>query len=116
MFVLYQDYEAAIAQIMQLLARSNLQVERTFDLKSACADHPGGVCPHHGTAPCNCQMTVLLIYRANNESAVPIGLTVHGCDGQTWLSIVDIPEQQPDPQLEATIIQALAHEYAHSEG
>jgi hypothetical protein len=115
MFVLYQEYEAAIAQIIRLLARSKLQVTRTFDLKSACADRPGGICPHHGTAPCTCQMTVLLIYDQNDESGAPVGLTVHGCDGQTWLSGVDIPQQQADPQLETRIIGALMSECTYSE-
>ncbi len=104
MFVLSQTYEAAITQLTQRLGEAGLRVLRTFDLQSACADQPGGICPHHGTAPCNCQMTVLLVYA---RDGLPVSLVVHGCDGQTWLSVEDVPQQITDPSLEATIMQAL---------
>ncbi len=105
MLALHREYEATVAQITQYLCEADLRVVRTFDLKAACAEHPGGVCPHHGTAPCNCQLSVLLVY---GQAANPITLTVHHCDGQTWLSLVNGPQQQADPLLETRIVQALA--------
>ncbi len=105
MLALRQEYEAMIAQVTRFLVGADLRVVRTFDLKAACAEQPGGVCPHHGTAPCNCQLSVLLVY---SQASDPITLTVHQCDGQTWLSLVDGPQQRADPLLEARILQALA--------
>ncbi len=105
MFVLSQAYETAITQLTHHLGEAGLHVLRTFDLKSACADQPGGICPHHGTAPCNCQMTILLIYA---HDGLPVSLAVHGCDGQTWLSVEDGPQQPSDSHLAAALMQALA--------
>ncbi len=105
MLIVRQRYEEAIAQATQLLIEAGLQVVRTFDLRSACADQPGGVCPHHGTAPCNCQLAVLLVY---GQAETPAALMVHSCDDQTWFSVVNVPQQRADPQLESTIVQAMS--------
>ncbi len=105
MLVMRQEYEAPIAQITQILTGTNLQVVRTFDLKSACTAQPGGICPHHGTAPCNCQLSVLLVY---GQADGPVTLTIRQCDGQTSLRIADSPQGQVDPQFVAAIRQVIA--------
>ena len=104
MLIWRQGYEAAIGQAIRLLSNAGLEVVRTFDLQSACADQPGGVCPHHGTAPCNCQLAVLLVY---GQAEAPAALLAHSCDGQTWFSVVDGPLQRADPQLESAIERAM---------
>ncbi len=104
MLVWRQEYERAITQATQRLARAGMEVVRTFDLKSACAD-PSGVCPHHGTAPCNCQMAILLVYGAASQ---PATLMVHGCDEQTSFSLVDVPQQPTDPETEMAILRAIS--------
>ena len=76
----------------------------TFDLHDArlgLADCP---CPHHGTAACDCQMIVLLIY-ANGAS--PVTLILHGNDGQTWFSLVNNPAQQAAPVVQVALEGAL---------
>jgi hypothetical protein len=105
MLIVRQGYEEAIAQAVRLLANAGLEVVRTFDLQSACADQPGGVCPHHGTAPCNCQLAVLLVY---GQAEAPAALVAHSCDGQTWFSVVTGPLQRADPQLESAIERAMS--------
>ncbi len=105
MLVPREEYEAIVTRIVGLLDEADLRTVRTFDLKSACAERPAGVCPHHGTAPCNCQMSVLLVY---GQTGDPMTLTAHQCDGRTWLSLALGSQQRTEPALEARILQALA--------
>jgi hypothetical protein len=81
-----------------------LRVFRTFDLQLVRRAQVNCPCPHHGTAQCNCQMVVLLVYDGRSEF---VSLVVHGHSGQTWFSIVDTPQQRADPRLEAAIRLAL---------
>ena len=97
--------EEATTQAAQLLSGAGLQVVRSFDLRSARAAHAECTCPHHGTAQCTCQFVVLLVY---GQGGAPMSLVVHGHDGQTWLSLVDTPQQPADMKLAAKIAQALS--------
>ena len=97
--------EEATAQAAQLLSSAGLQVVRSFDLRSARMAHAECTCPHHGTAECTCQLVVLLVY---GQGGAPMSLVVHGHDGQTWLSLVDTPQQPADMKLAAKIAQALS--------
>ncbi len=99
--------EDATARAAQLLSEANLHVMRSFDLRSARAVHAGCTCPHHGTDQCTCQMVVLLVY---GPGSAPVTLVAHGQDDQTWLSLVDIPQQPADPQLRSKIAHALVPE------
>ena len=94
------------ARLAQTLAQNGLGVNRSFDLHSARATHTNCTCPHHGTALCDCQLVVLLVYEQNNG---PVTLLVHGRDGQTSVSLADDgPSTAEGEQLEATILKALA--------
>jgi len=97
--------EEATTQAAQLLSSAGLQVVRSFDLRSARMTHAECTCPHHGTAECTCQFVVLLVY---GQGSAPMSLVVHGHDGQTWLSLVDTPQQPADMKLAAKIAQALS--------
>ena len=100
-----QGCEEATAQAVQLLSRAGLRVIRSFDLRSARAAHANCACPHHGTAQCTCQFIVLLVY---GQCGTLVTLVAHGHDGQTWLSLVNTPQQSADPRLMAKIAQALS--------
>jgi len=99
------DCEEATAQATHLLSSASLQVVRSFDLRSARVAHAECTCPHHGTAECTCQFVVFLVY---GQAGAPVTLVAHGHDGQTWLSLVDTPQQPADMRLAATIAQALS--------
>ena len=86
------------------LMQSGLRVMRTFDLHTARHALEDCPCPHHGTSECDCQMLVLLVY---GETLEPATLILHGNDGQTWLSIVDTPNQKTNANTVATIKNAL---------
>ncbi len=84
------DCQAAVAEVQGRLERSGLAVLRSFDLSTAaCVPWPGMPCPHHGNAPCKCQLVVLLVYEAQGP---PVSLMAHGHDAQTWFSIVEDPQ------------------------
>jgi hypothetical protein len=94
----------AVQWITQALSQADLQVATSFDLRTARAAHTDCACPHHGTALCDCQMVILLVY---GTEACPATLVVHGRDGRTYLSLADTPGQRPPPRLTATIFAAL---------
>jgi hypothetical protein len=96
--------EEAVRWINEALLCADLQVATSFDLRTARAAHTECACPHHGTAACDCQMVVLLVY---GPDACPATLVVHECDGRTYMSLVDAPGQRPSPRLTATIFAAL---------
>ncbi len=90
--------------LKERLAGANLRVVQTFDLtavRQALEDCP---CPHHGTDQCDCQMVVLLVYA---NGAEPATLILHGNDGQSWLSLVERPGQQPGEETVKNIQRAL---------
>ena len=97
--------DEATAQAVRLLSSVGLQAVRSFDLRSARMAHAECTCPHHGTAQCTCQFVVLLVY---GQGGAPMSLVVHGHDRQTWLSLVDTPQQPADMRLAAKIAQALS--------
>jgi hypothetical protein len=90
--------------IRQALARAGLQSLETFDLQAARLAATDCMCPHHGTADCDCQMVVLLVYGA---SGTPATLIVHGSDGQTWISMPGDASQPTDPTVVAAVEQSL---------
>jgi len=79
-------------------------VLETFDLHDArlgLADCP---CPYHGMDECDCQMVVLLVY---GEATAPVALTLHGNNGQTWISLANGTAQELDAVLHAAIEEVL---------
>lgn len=106
--ILEQPCDAAIDWVARQIGNAGLRVVRTFDLQVARCNqndaHANCPCPHHGTENCDCQMVVLLVYGNDHQ---PVSIVAHGYNGQTWFSVVDIPQQRADSRLEANIRQAL---------
>lgn len=96
--------DEAVAWATTTLAQAGLQVTRSFDLQAARATGTDCPCPHHGTARCDCQLVVLLVY---GNAGPPATLVVHGRDGRTWLTLSDAPAQQADATLAATITRTV---------
>lgn len=101
------DSQPAVDQVVKALTGAGLQVVHSFDLQVARSAHTGCTCPHHGTAQCDCQMVVLLVYDRVHS---PATLIAHSHDAQTQVRLVDAPEQRPHPQLEMIILKALVPE------
>jgi hypothetical protein len=97
--------EEVVRWIIETLVGAGLQVTPSFDLRMARAAHTECSCPHHGTADCDCQMVVLLVY---GTGASPATLVAHGRDGHTYLSLASTPGQRPSPILAATIAASLS--------
>lgn len=102
--IFFYDCEKVIHQATQNLAAAGLRVVRSFDLRSACASFADNVCPHHGTAPCDCQLVVLLIYGVGTG---PVSLILHSHQGQTEMQWDEAPEVRPNPELKAQILREL---------
>ncbi len=110
--LLKQDCHEAVEWVIKQLANSGLQTVCTFDLQVARQANVECPCPHHGTEPCDCQMVILLVYKAGHQ---PISIVAHGYDGQTRFSIVDSPHQRADPRLEASIRHSIVFNEIPSE-
>lgn len=96
--------DMALQAAKKKLLQGGLRALQTFDLHTARQTQQDCPCPHHGTADCDCQMVVLMVY---GESAEPVPLILHGSDGQTRFSIADDPSQRIDKKLVASIKEAL---------
>jgi hypothetical protein len=77
------DCQTAVDALTEALEGDGLRVYRSFDLQAALTYLPNCGCPHHGTAPCDCQYVVLLVYDA---AALPTQIVAHGRDERTWLA------------------------------
>jgi hypothetical protein len=98
------DSDTVSQAVITALARQGLSVLRSFDLRSALGAHGGCECPHHGTAQCNCQFVVLLVY---GEAADPVVVTTHARDNRTEARIVHDATIFPNPRLADQVMTAL---------
>jgi hypothetical protein len=80
--------EEVIPELVTILERHGLRVMITFDLQLARANQVDCHCPHHGTERCTCQYAVLLVYDQKQGSGTYRTITLHGRDGQIWLSLL----------------------------
>lgn len=101
------DSEAAVAQVIRRLIEADLQVLRSFDLQAARSHHINCACPRHGTARCDCQMIILLVY---NQDEQPLTLVAHGRDGKTHFALVDPLDGGCEYLLKNAILQLLSVE------
>jgi hypothetical protein len=102
---LYFDTDKAISLISLILQPLGFKVLPSFDLRAALASQPDCTCPHHGQQDCTCQMVVLLLYGQREQ---PSTLVLHGCDGKTYLSLVDTPLQRVEKGLPELLIKKLS--------
>lgn len=97
--------------IQTQLRQAGLRTMQTFDLQSA-RHAPGDCsCPHHGTAECDCQMAVLLVYGERGE---PVTLILHGNGGQTWVSFAEDGAQQGNINLLSIVQETLENQLLNS--
>lgn len=98
------DSDQAVENVSRRLFGNGLQVVRSFDLQAARSTHTDCTCPNHGTAECDCQMVVLLVYDKQGE---PLTLVAHSQDGCTQFELVDNPQQRPQLVLKDAVLQVL---------
>ncbi len=97
--------DEAIIRVKNALEDSGLRVMMSFDSQLTRNAATPTACPHHGTADCDCQIVILLVYDRDGQ---PATLLAHGQDGETWISLVVAPGQRPPARLEDKIKQALS--------
>jgi len=95
----------AVTRVTAALTETGLRVMMSFDSHLARTATPSAACPHHGTADCDCQIVILLVY---DQDGQPATLLAHGQDGETWISMVVAPGQRPHVRLENKIKQTLS--------
>jgi hypothetical protein len=78
--------DEAVSQIVERVRAIGWRVMRSFNLQAAREAHLECTCPHHGTARCDCQMVVLLVYMDTGE---PLTLIAHGRAGNTQFALAD---------------------------
>jgi hypothetical protein len=96
--------DQALQMTKTQLSEAGLSAVQTFNLNTARLGLHNCCCPNHGTAACDCQMIVLLVY---GDVAEPTTLILHGNNVQTWVSIADSPSQRGDPKLVTRIRRVL---------
>ena len=115
--VLASGQENPLDNLIVALERQGLDVVRSFDLRSSSQAWPGCLCQHHGTADCQCQYVVLLVYnrRVFLEAAPPAPpasqpatVTIHGRAEVAQVELVQDPNTQPDPVVVTAILAVLA--------
>jgi hypothetical protein len=94
------DCRTAVGALIEALEGDGLRVYRSFDLQAALTYLPDCGCPHHGTAPCDCQYVVLLVY---DGDALPTQIVAHGRDERTWLAC----------SASSTLLPQIRHALAH---
>ncbi|UCC50763.1 MAG: hypothetical protein JSV68_16860 [Anaerolineaceae bacterium] len=95
----------AVTMVKDALDETGLRVLMSFDSQLTRVATVSGVCPHHGTDACDCQIVILLVYDVDGR---PATVLAHGQDGETWISMVMPPGQRPAARLEKKIRQALS--------
>ena len=98
--------DEVVASLTRSLEQAGLRVYRSFDLRTARSAGAGCTCPHHGTAECDCQMVVLLIY---GPEAQPSTLVLHGHDQHTWIESLETANSEVR-QIIATLFGPALHE------
>ena len=98
------DCEKGLQETLKQLSQAGLRPIQTFDLQTARLGLHDCSCPNHGTAECDCQLIVLLVY---GEVVEPATLILHGNDGKTWVSFSDHPLHRADIKLVNRIRQVL---------
>ena len=106
-----QTCDQVQAWVNHKLTSAGFRVVQTFDLQVARLAHSDCPCPYHGTADCNCQMVVLLIYGKQDD---PVTLVIHGQDGRTWLSLAHPTGQRTNQHLESTIRCVLVARFSNA--
>ncbi len=93
-----------LSRLRRSLERQGLRALETFDLQMARSSGAACICPRHGTAECDCQMVVLMVY---GEGTAPTALMLHGSDGHTWISFGDSRARGAESAMEAALASSL---------
>ena len=96
--------DEAAARVTEVMQGSSLRVMTSFDSQLTRIPMTPSACPHHGTAACDCQIVILLVY---DQDGQPATLLAHGQDGETWISLVVAPGQRSQARLENKIKRLL---------
>ena len=106
LFSVNMGCDEAVSKAVERARLQGWRVMRSFNLQAAREAHLECTCPHHGTARCDCQMVVLLVYMEGGE---PLTLIAHGRAGRTQFALADSsdPNGNQRARLETVLHSAL---------
>lgn len=104
LLILENGREHPVQQVIEKLHKVGLRVSTSFDSRHTRREAANILCPHHGTAVCNCHMVVLLVYETEGHPATLIG---YGQDDEFWVSLTYPPGLRPSATLQSQIATAL---------
>ncbi|MGA2765609.1 MAG: hypothetical protein ABSG17_19850 [Spirochaetia bacterium] len=105
----HAPWQAALGRLVGMLREKGFHARRTFDLQLARQLLRSGeaeLCPHHGTAPCNCQYIVLQI---TGPGRVPSMVVIHGHDRTTTISFLSSAGEEAKHDILSAVNEALEH-------
>ena len=86
------DAAATLAALIASLHGHGFRTARTFDLHAARLSGAQCLCPHHDTEHCDCELSVMLVYRPGGAPAgLPGVIVAHHHAGVTWLDLLPLP-------------------------
>jgi hypothetical protein len=98
--------DTVLALISLQLVAHGFYVVQTFKIDSSCASFSQDICPHHGSGPCECRMSVLQVY---DEKSGALHLILHEFDMKTEITLVQ-NDRSKHSDLESRVKQALQEE------
>lgn len=104
---LNQSSEDVLRSLVKALNHRELQAVASFNLRQARAQQVDCPCPYHETEDCSCQYIVLLVFAPKWLSEGYRTITLHGRDGQVWLSLLESPRPPAGASLEAVLLNVL---------
>ena len=102
--IVEQNCEQALRSVRETLTGAGFHAVQTFDLQIARQAHLECQCPNHGTASCNCQLVILLVYGKQED---PATLILHGEESTTGISLANPASDQVTQNLGGIIRRTL---------
>ena len=107
LFTLHQECSCVEQKLTRSFDAVGIRFIRSFDLKMAQSAKNVFSCPVHTTAPCTCQLVILLVYPQNCS---PLGLILEGRDAETLIYLEtnsESADQSVDPLFSEVVLRAL---------
>jgi hypothetical protein len=105
----HAPWQTVHERLVRKLRDKGFEARRTFDLQLArrllksSEEEP---CPHHGTAPCNCQYLAMQIIGHDRS---PSAVIIHGHDQTTTISFLTGAGEELRQDTAAAVYEALEH-------
>lgn len=101
--------DEALALVALQFVANGLYVAKSFEIDSSCAPITEQICPHRGTGPCECRLSVLQVH---DEETGSLHLVLHGYEEKTEF-FIDPQESSGCTDFEYRVKRLLLEENDH---